>query len=192
MMKRLGLMISGSVLLFLFATSTAAEDINGKQYYLRHPLIFIGDRLPEISPDHILFTERCIEGVEAEVYDGKILRRETPVRIDRIDRDTRPAKVHFIADNKKFTVVLKGVANKDFNRAFDLVFAPKATKESYKGSKNKDEVIRRYGFPISICKAGDEEKWFYIVEFAATGWGGYDGWWVKIKNGKVVGVSGYI
>ena len=44
---------------------------------------------------------------------------------------------------------------------------------------------------IFACKKGRTERLFYIIEFAGDHYG-FDTWWIEIKDGKVVNVSGTI
>jgi hypothetical protein len=59
------------------------------------------------------------------------------------------------------------------------------------GYTTKLQVIKRIGYPIFACKKGRTERLFYIIEFAGDHYG-FDTWWIEIKDGKVVNVSGTI
>jgi hypothetical protein len=182
---------SAIILLLLLGSGSSAKAKSAKQYYLRHSIIYLGENLPKVFTDQIIFTTRCVRGVDSEVYSGKILRRGTTVKIESVGAESDFAKVSFSSENQSYTILLKNNSKKDFDRSFNLIFAQRVPKEYYKEPRTKEELIKYYGFPISMCKEGDVEEWFYIPEFAGPA-GGYDGFWMKIKDNKIIDVYGYI
>ena len=60
--------------------------------------------------------------------------------------------------------------------------------------RTKKQLIRCIGFPISVTREGDVEKYFYILEFVGFNsiGGSFDGFTVELKKNKIINVSGYI
>ena len=59
------------------------------------------------------------------------------------------------------------------------------------GYTTKLQVIKCIGFPIFACKKGRTERLFYTTWFGGDHYG-FDTYWIEIKDGKVVNVSGAI
>ncbi|MFN7943907.1 MAG: hypothetical protein U0Z53_00900 [Blastocatellia bacterium] len=184
------------IVILLFATSVFAdgESYSAKQYYLRHNIIYINSNVPTVSPDRIVFTNDCICSFAPKVYEGKILNRSALVEITRVGKEKGFAKVIFRAKDQEYAALIKNDSEKNFKRAFSLLFSEHKPREwNYKDPRTKKQMIEYYGFPISICKEEDVERWFYIIEFVGfSPYGAYDGFCVTVKNGKVVDLSGYI
>ena len=93
-------------------------------------------------------------------------------------------------------ILLKYDSIKNFNRSFRLLFSKNKVSREYRCPDElttKQQVIQCLGYPITVTKEGDVEKYFYILEFVGPNpFGSYDGFWVEIKGGKFKRVTGYI
>jgi hypothetical protein len=167
----------------------------GRQYFLRHPIIFLDkDILPTVYPNQIVFTDKCICGFSSNVYNGAIYNRGTSLEILEIVREPRFAKVKLLIKGETREILLAAESNKHFERSFRLIFDKKeSSKRKYFDVKTAKEAIAEYGYPISKCKDGNKQRWFYIIEFIGSSpYGGFDGFCIEFRKNIVVGVSGYI
>jgi hypothetical protein len=167
----------------------------GKQYYLRHPIIYLDKNyLLKVYSDSISFTEDCICGFSQKIYSGEIFNRGAAVNIIRVENQQEYAKVQFSIQNKEREIFLKMDSKESIDKAFDHIFSEKElVKRNYIDPKTTKEVIEEFGYPISKCKDGGVERWFYIIEFVGySPYGGFDGFCITLKNGRVVDVTGYI
>lgn len=167
-----------------------------KTYWLKYSLIFFSGCEPLVSPDNIIFTEGdCI----TDAYKGKILPRGTEVKKLSIDNSNELAKVSFTVASDAYEIALTQNSEKEFRKAFKLLFTEKKLEEFYEsrcpdsGIKTKKQLIRCLGFPITVTQNEEVEEYFYIIEFTGgTYISSFDGFTFKIKNGKIIDLSGYI
>jgi hypothetical protein len=151
--------------------------------------------MPKIFPDNIIFTEGCnaarLTGREQIMYRGIEVE---PASMERVDKFL---KLTLKTQKDSFQVLLANRSRRELERSFDLVFAEK-WDEKESDSKcdgcctTKLQVINCVGFPIFACKQGRIERLFYVLEFAENNPYTFDTWWIEIKDGKVVDVSGSI
>jgi hypothetical protein len=170
-----------------------------EQRYLRHPLIFL-ESPPQVFLDRIVFTSACLcrpvpEGATHDLsHAAPILRRGQPVRVVSRDRAAQRQRLEIESEGKRYELALAGVTSWERRGAFDLLFAkhppPDATFRD--DIKTRSDVVDYLGFPISTCRKGTEEYWFYFLGFAAHDWGAYDEWCIHLKDGHVVGSEGSI
>ena len=190
------------VLLYLYPVTLAqvknkTNPALQKPYWLNHNLIFLpsANHLPRILPNNIVFTEGCGD----DARSGDILWKGTKIEIASISKEKGFKKMTFIAEGKKYQLLLKSGSENEYRKAFNLVFSEKEIDDESESAcssdlRTKEQVINCLGFPISKCKKGDLEQYYYILEFLGprNPFGGYDGFWVEIKKGKVVNIYGYI
>jgi|SRR5688572_3943701 len=201
-MKRTSAQIVLSILLSI--TAQAQSNVDGKintskPYWLNYSLIFLQGCQPRVFPDNIIFAEGTCR---VEAYSGKIFSRGTKVKIYSVVEGDGFAKVRFrywpeiYESESEYEIFLKSGSSKNFRQSFALLFSEKKVPDEYDcpdGVKTKKQVIQCLGFPISVEREGDVEKYFYILEFVGPNpFSGYDGFTLKIKRGKVIDVSGYI
>lgn len=186
------LLVSGSV----YARSTDRSKVSlSEPYWIKYSLIYLPGCQPKVFPDNIIFTDGpCSD----DAYSGKIFQRGTRVKINSVIRGEGFAKVRFGYPDYKteYEVLLKYDSSKSFNRSFALLFSKDKVPHEYRCPNElttKQQVIRCLGYPISITKKGDVERYFYILEFVGPNpFSSYDGFWVEIKDDKFKGVTGYI
>lgn len=178
-----------------FAQSNSDSSALPKTYWLKYSLIFFSGCQPIVSPSNITFDEGdCV----ASAYDGKILPRGTEVQLTSIDKNSQLAKISFTVASVGYEVLLKQKSEKQFSKAFGLLFIERKLEEFYETKcpddiKTKRQLIRCLGFPITATRNGDVEEYFYIIEFTGSTYiSSYDGFTFKIKNGKIIDLSGYI
>lgn len=164
-----------------------------KSFWLKQSLIFFSDEdFPKVSPDWITFEEI---GKNRNAYDAKdILQRGEEAEIIKIVKSIPFAKITFKSYGIEYQLFLENKTRKSFTDSFNNIFA-KSKKDAGElcgcYPTTRKETIKCWGYPIAVSKEGDEEKFFYILEFAGA-CNSYDGWTVTIKKGKVTSVSGYI
>jgi hypothetical protein len=171
----------------------AQTDNNSRkgQFYLKHHLIFLKES-PKVFPDNIVFLDHCYCSFNPDVYLGSIVRRGELIEIEKIDGQTKWAKVTFVVRTKSYEILLKNGSKKDLEKSFNLIFSKSEVSDlDLKAVKTRKQLIKYYGYPISACKEGDTEKWFYISEFSGDAFG-YDGSCVVLRDNKIVSISGYI
>lgn len=190
-MKKIFVQIALAFLLSASAFSQNRQD-QSKTYWLKHSLIFFKDCMPRVFPDNIIFTEG---DCSVSPYQGDILSKGFSVEMDYIGEESGFAKILFKYKSKSYEVLLKNDSPKNFRKTFDLLFSRKMVSEARDCGdiKTRKQVIKCLGFPISVTRDGDVEKYFYILEFVGQSpFSSYDGFTIKIKNKKVIDVSGYI
>jgi hypothetical protein len=180
------------------ASADKFEQRLGKKYFLKHNLILFNSP-PKIFPDNIIFADGCNDvrtGSELIIHKGIEVEIASMERVDKFLKLTLKPQDKFLklalqTQKDSFQVLL---ANR-FERSFDLAFAEKWEEKKTDGGcvgdyTTKLQVIKCIGFPIFACKKGRTERLFYTLEFAGSA--NYDTWWIEIKDGKVVNVTGTI
>lgn len=175
----------------LFASFVGAQTFENRKYYLRHSLIFFSDKVPEVSPQNIVFTDESICGFYPKVYDSPILNRNEEVRIISVDKNNEQANVVFQSGQKQFKVLLRNLSEKDFKKSFSLIFSEKLSQVKDEKVTSWKKAIEQFGFPIAKCKETKTEKWFYILKFSPNACGSFDGCVITVTK-KGISISGYI
>lgn len=179
----------------------AAEPGLDKPYWLNYSLIFLDDCRPVVSPRNIVFAEGDCQ--KSSPSSGKIFPKAAKVKLYSVTRGENFSKVRFrhwpeiYELDAEYELILRSDSETNFIKSFRLLFSEREFRHDHGAAcpddvKTKAQVIKCMGFPISVSKSGDAEKYSYILEFAGFGYLGYDGWTIEIKNGKVINVSGYI
>jgi len=92
-------------------------------------------------------------------------------------------------------VLLKSDAANVFRKPFKLLFSADKVPSEYRCPshlKTKQHIIQCFGFPIEVTRDGATERYFYILEFVGPNrFYEFDGFWIKIKNGRFENISGY-
>lgn len=176
-------------LTILFASFVGAQTIENQKYYLRHSLIFFSDRIPEVSPNNIVFTDESICGFYPKVYDSPILSRDTEVRIISVDKNNEKAKIIFESKQKQYEIQLNSSSKKEFEKSFSLVFSENIFVVKDKEVKSWKRAIEQFGFPIAQCNS-ENKGWFYILEFSPSACGSYDGCVINVTK-KGISIYGY-
>jgi hypothetical protein len=202
MMKRITAQICISLVLGLatYAQGDANTKVNlSKPYRLNYSLIFLKGCQPLAFPDNIIFTQGSCR---VDAYSGKIFSRGTKVKIYSVVKGEDFAKVRFrywpeiYELESEYEILLKSDSDRNFRKSFELLFSERKVSDEYdcpNGVETKKQVIQCLGFPISVEREGDVEKYFYILEFVGPNpFSGYDGFTLKIMKGKVIDVYGYI
>ncbi|CAN5470021.1 hypothetical protein BH20ACI1_BH20ACI1_20520 [soil metagenome] len=173
---------------FVFGQSNLKVDkYISKTFWLRHNLVLSGE--VKVYPNNIEFEET----------DGKIVNRGEMVKIKSIKREQDFSKVKFSAKDSTYELLVQSNSKKNFQKSFELAFSPKPIKESLVNwyceskMKTKADLLKCYGFPLRIDK--DEENNVEIFHY--TCWflnhcSSLDTYEIKIKNGKIVDITGLI
>ncbi len=177
------------ICLMVLCVSTKGQNFENQNYHLRHNLIFFSDKIPEVSPDNIVFTNESICGFYPKVYESPILNRDTKVKIVSIDRKSEQAKVVIESKQRNYEILLKTSFKKEFEKSFALIFSNKVSKVGSRNVTNWKRAIKQFGFPIAKCKSDD--GWFYTLEFSPSACGSFDGCVINVTK-KGLSIYGYI
>ena len=196
-MKPLALITQVAVLLVSAALPARAEQKQQfpKTHWLRYSLIFFDGCIPRVSPNNIVFNEGTCQ---VNAYAGKIIPRGARITLKSLVKDKGVAKVTLSERSTEHEIHLANESDAAFRKSFNLVFREQQVSEFYdmpcaQNIKTKKQVIDCLGFPISVSTKNEIEEFFYILEFVGPGpFSSYDGFTIKMKNGKVIDVSGYI
>jgi hypothetical protein len=179
-------------LLYAAANVELAQSVSSRQYFLRHPLIFLNlDGPPKVYSDHIDFVEKCRELSFRQPYDSHILNRGAKVTVFVGEVRDGFEKLTIETDGSRYTLLLAATSKNTRQRAFDLAFSSRPVHRPKLKIKTQSDVIKLMGFPIYRRCSAEEEEWFYILEFAPYTGVGFDGWWIKLKRGLVTDITGY-
>jgi len=180
------------------ANSATAHPDFSKPYWLNYSLIFFEGCQPQVSAAEIVFTEGTCS---VHAYEGAIFRRGTKVKIDSISEGPDGFKLRFkywpeIYEFQNYhEVLLKSDAANVFRKPFKLLFSADKVPTEYRCPshlKTKQHIIQCFGFPIEVTRDGATERYFYILEFVGPNrFYEFDGFWIKIKNGRFENISGY-
>ncbi|MCW5961827.1 MAG: hypothetical protein KIS76_16820 [Pyrinomonadaceae bacterium] len=149
----------------------------------------MSDKVPEVSPDNIVFTDESICGFDPKIYESPILNRNTEVKIITVDKDSEKAKIILESKQKQYEIHLSNSPEKDFEKSFSLVFSNKAIKIKHKKVASFKKAIEQFGFPIAKCNS-ENKGWFYILEFSPSACGSFDGCVINVTK-KGVFIYGY-
>jgi hypothetical protein len=196
-MKRIVLSAFAVLLLspVFFTTESHPRQQVSKTYWLRYSLIFFYGCVPRVSRSKIVFNEGTCH---VDAYAGQILPRGSKITLKALNKEKGLARVSLAESSVEYEIHLANDSDESFRKAFNLVFLGKETSRWYdmpcsNHIKTKKQVINCLGFPISASKDKDVEEFFYILEFVGPSpFSSYDGFTIKMKNGKVIDVSGYI
>ena len=173
---------------FVFGQSDFGMDkYVSKTFWIRHNLVLSGE--VKVYPNNIEF----------EKTDGKIVNRGEQVKIESIKTEKDFSKVIFSAKDSTYELLIQSNSKKNFQKSFKLAFSPKPIKESLVNlyceskMKTKKDLLKCFGFPLRVDK--DEENnieiFHYTCWFLNHCWS-LDTYEVKIKNGKIIDISGLI
>jgi hypothetical protein len=184
------------LLLFGLVSVKTEQSPSAREYYLRHPLIFLETNAPpRVYENEIIFLEKCREVSFSLPYHSAILSRGTKVTIAGGKLKDGFESITIQANDNKFELLIAAGSKHIRNKAFALAFSAHPIPETpkHKKLKTQSDVIREMGFPIYRKCTAESEDWFYILEFVPPFSGGsFDGWWIKLKNGRVVDMYGYM
>ena len=182
------------------AQNKLTSQINlSKPYWFKYSLIYLAGCQPKVFPDNIIFNDGPCRD---DPYAATIFRRGIKVQLRSVTQSEGFAKIKFRYWPEAYEwqpeqeILLKYDSIKNFNRSFRLLFSKNKVPGEYRCPNElttKQQVIQCLGYPITVTKEGDVEKYFYILEFVGPNpFGSYDGFWVEIKGGKFKRVTGYI
>ncbi len=186
------------LILFLLRFPTLAADISiekkylNQNFWLRHSLIFFqGTELPTVFSNNIIYTDHC-DGIE---FRDRILHRGDVVKILKMDKEGELTKITLIEGKDEFKIFVVGAQRNKLKKSLELIFSD-CEVERYtrrpRDPRNKKEVIKYFGFPITSCRQGDVEVLTYTLDFSESSAGIYGAWEVRIKKGKVASITGSI
>jgi len=202
-MKRAAIQISIIVLLCAGVSgqkkSTASQNLS-KPYWLNYSLIFFKGCQPIVSPHNITFAEGSCS---ADPDAGGIFSKAAKVKIYSVTRDKGFTKIRFrdwpeiYELDAEYEILLRSDSEKNFSKSFELIFSERELTDDHGAAcpvdlHTKAQVIECMGFPISISKVGDVERYSYRFGFVNFRYLSYESWIVEMKNDKVIGVSGSI
>jgi hypothetical protein len=202
MVKRVAIQISIVVMVCASAFAQSKSDATpsfSKPYWLNYSLAFFQGCQPKVFPGNIIFSEEsCFEN-RRERDDARFLRG-TKVKIYSVRKEQGFTTITFrdwpeIYELKaEHKILLKSRSAKDFRKSFNLLFSERKVevKQCHDDLKTKTQVIRCFGFPFYVSRVDEVEEYEYSSWFVGFPYDSYHSWTVKIKDDKVIGISGSI
>ena len=97
-------------------------------------------------------------------------------------------------NDEPFTLHFSARSKKEFESLFLVFFSKQVITKNYTtcNIKWRSDVIRQIGFPDSIVRSGNSEKWTLTPNHPYWSVCGYDVTHFDFKNGRLVNISGLI
>lgn len=182
------------------AIDPRAEDLVGKDVYLKHNLVFAGPA-PKVYADDIVFIEDQ-QDCQAAVW-AKVLPKSVKVKILAVSDEGDFVRLSFapgIRGNldvllEKVDVLLAKAADGDFRPAFANAFSLTEVQETYVEQcepATEAELIAMLGYPIYKCRKNDLTIYYYNLGFIGCRINGFHDIWFEIRDGEVIKNHGYI
>ncbi len=176
---------------------------NSKIYILKHSIYNVDDEITRVYSDKIIYSKECITDPWKDNYPIPKSAIFFGAKVKIISASNRGEFVEVICssnydDGIKSTILKAPVLLKRYRKGgitgpFNFLFSSdpnyKETKlHSYDYSpRTKEDLIKYFGFPISICNAKDETIFYYNKDFLGFEVGGYHDVWYRIdKNGRII------
>ncbi len=172
-------------------TKIKTEKFVGMSYWTKFVLATEGNCKIEITPTDISPSE------EICVFSAH-LKTDTKIKLLELSDEKNWAKLKFqTADKREFDVYLKNDSRKTFHKSFKLAFSKnKRFKEDYYPYDNsldtKLDLIKNLGFPTSISRDKENEKWTFGADWVYFDFYNYDETYIYLENDKVTKINGII
>jgi hypothetical protein len=181
------------------ASDAELQSYLGKKQILKYNVYNSPPEITTVFSDRIAYTTICIEHQVAETPDYPFpeerLFRGDEVEIAQIVDDGKFVRV--LCKNPDRSAVIR--VKKDWKGnplpAFKMMFAEKSqfqlTEElqfNMDKFKTKADLLKYFGFPLSICKKGNIERYYYSILFMGYNIGA-DELWIEIQNDKIIDYS---
>jgi hypothetical protein len=202
-MNRLSLLACLVAITITNLSAGSYATIIGQQLYLKYHVLTLKGNTTKIYRQKIAYTDECISNENiGDFYNniqGLVFRGEC-VRIDKYELNKEFVRIFFDYKGKEHVVWISRQG--DFDTLFQSIFSKKpiiydfnkvVTRDFFnKNIKSKADLLRWFGYPISICKKGKKYLFYYNTTFLGKEFGEYNDFWLEIEENSIVGETGIL
>ena len=212
-------LITGLMINCMAGGSIKTEALKGKKFHLKHSIYNIENEITEVHNNNIIYSKKCCKpgsnwGLEYKLtkaaFFGSLVTIKSikdiggymKIILDVEYDETRVPerlRARIKARSSNVPVLLKKDRNGGIARPFRLILTQDMDYEDEKYDSipydldKRKNLIKRLGYPISICRIKDRTIYYYNKSFLGFELGGkHDVWFAMDKKVKVIEIEGFI
>jgi len=196
-MQILVCMLCFSLQFSIIASDFSLKQSIGEKVYLKYNIYNSPPEMTTVYKDKVVYTNQCIKTQIAFSFNypfpEEIMHRGDFVEIVKVTDESKFVVVFLRQDSKSARVRLVRNWRGSPSAAYNFIFEKETnfvhTSEvefSDERFKTRSDLIRYFGFPLSVCKEGNIEIYYYSILFMGFNIGA-DEIWIELQGQKIVG-----